>query len=102
MEIVVTRGDGRRDSLVIHLARAVYVFSQAFVDVSLRASISHLLFVVEFDFRDEQSRKAARILMQTLLIFADFDGEVLFCASPVTARRTERRNVLRRRRRRIR
>src|SRR2546421_12136711 len=96
MKVVVARGDGRCDALLVHLARAIYVFAQTRVEVSFGASLFDLLFVVELDLGDEQTGEAARVVVQTPLVIArDFDRKIGgICPSAITSRAAERSDVL--------
>src|SRR5437764_3586085 len=101
MKVVEARGDGRRDALLVHLARTIYVFAQTFVEVSIGASLFDLLFIVEFDFGDEQACEAARVVVQTPLVIAlDFDGQLRRVSrAAITSRAAEWSNILTRRHR---
>src|SRR5438270_265917 len=96
MKVVVARGDGRRYALVVHLARAVYVFAQALVNVSLLTTSFDLIFVVEFYLGDEKTCEASRVVVQTALVVAvDFNGKFHSVGSPAIATRpAERRGEL--------
>src|ERR1043165_4806428 len=70
VEVVVTIRDFRPHALVIHFARAVDVFAQAIVKIVLDSSFGNFLLVVQLDLRDQQSRKAARVVVQATLFVA--------------------------------
>src|SRR5918912_684288 len=93
MKVVVAGGDRGRDSLVVHLARAVYVFAQSLVDVALRAALFHLLLVVELDLGDQQAREAVRVVMQPTLFVTHVNGQFRIGAA-VASRYAERSGKL--------
>src|ERR1043166_9700450 len=90
MEVVVAVRDFGPDALVIHLARAVYVFAQAVVEVSGVAPVANLLLVVELDLADKEAGEAPRLVVEALVIFRDLDGEVH--VHQAAARLAERRD----------
>ena len=63
VEVVVTSRDFRFHALVIHLARAVDVLTQAIVQVVFRAAFSNLLLVVQLDLGYQQPRKPPRVIV---------------------------------------
>ena len=87
-------GHRRRHTFVIHLAGPVDVFTQTIVEVAVAPAFFNLRFVIKLDFRNEQTSKATRIVMQAALFFADFDWQIrLAHAKP--ARASERCRILR-------
>ena len=93
MKVIMACGDGWRNALVVHLTRAIDVFTQAIVQVTSTAACLHFRFVVKFDFRNQQTRIATRIVVQTPLFFTDIDRQ-LRIADTKTARAAQRRRVL--------
>src|SRR5689334_21007015 len=67
VEVVVTRSDFRSHALIIHLARTINVFAQPVVKIVFDSSLGDFLLVVQLDLRDQQSREAARVLVQAAL-----------------------------------
>src|SRR5205085_6819494 len=93
MKIIMSRCDRRRHALVIHLPRTINVIAQTIVEVGVSSAFLNFVLVVEFDLRYQQSRKATRVIVQTTLLFTDFDGQ-LGLAHAIAARASQRRNVL--------
>ena len=89
MEVVVARGHTRVGALVVHLARAINLFAQTFVEVAVLAPVAHLLLVVEFDLGDEQAGKATRVVVVAALVVADLDRQ--FDLLPVATCSAKRR-----------
>src|SRR5436305_12230593 len=70
VEVVVAARHFRSHTLVVHLARAVYVVAQTLVDVCGVATVANLLLVVEFYLADEQPREAPSLVVVALVLFA--------------------------------
>src|SRR5205807_7407725 len=95
MEVIVAGGDGRCNPLVVHLAGAVDVFAQAIIKIAIVAALSPFRFAVEFDFRNQQTGEAARIVVQSTLFFANFDREFRL-GDAIAPRASQWRGTLRR------
>src|SRR2546421_10043208 len=95
MKVVVTRGHRGSNALVIHLPRAVDVFSQAIVDVAAAAAFLNLRFVVKFDFRNQHTRDASRVVVQAPFFIANLDWEVRFAHAITPRAAAQRSRVLR-------
>src|SRR5688572_30278183 len=93
MEIVVTSSDRRRDPLVVHLTRAIDVFAKSIVNVALITALADLLFVIKLDLGNQQTREAARVVMQTALFIVDLNRQI-GVGRAVAARASQRRAVL--------
>lgn len=78
------------NALVVHLAAAIDVFLQPLVQIIVAPTLIDLCFVVELDFRNEQTREATRFVV-LLRVFG------LVGAKNVRAIDVRRRDVLRRR-----
>jgi len=52
VEVIVASGYFSLDAFVIHLARAVDVFTQPVIEIVLGTTFGYLLFVVKFDLRN--------------------------------------------------
>src|SRR6266496_597053 len=92
MKVIMSSGYRRRDSFIVHLARSIYIFTQAIVDIAAAPALLNFLFVVEFDFRNQQTREATRVIVKTTFLFANFNGQFGFGDS-VAASAAERRRI---------
>src|SRR5437763_14819247 len=61
VEVVVAARHFGAHALVVHLARAVYVLAQTFVEVCRVATVAHLLLVVAIYLADEPAGTAASL-----------------------------------------
>src|SRR5256714_1001264 len=100
VEVVVAARHFGAHALVVHLARAVYVLAQTFVEVCGVATVANLLLVVELYLADEQAGEAPSLVVVALVLFGDLDGEV-HVHRAVAARLAEWRDRRRGRRRRF-
>ena len=73
MKVIVSRGDRWGNAFVVHLSRTIDVFPQTFVDVALVAAFADLLFVIEFDFGNQQTGESTCVVVKRTLIIANID-----------------------------
>ena len=93
MKIIVTGSDRRRDPLVVHLTRAIDVFTKSIVDVALVTALADLLFVVELDLGNQQPGEAPRVVVQTAFFVTDLNRQIDL-GRAVTARACPRFSTL--------
>src|SRR5882724_7388136 len=90
MKIVITQRHFWFYTLVIHLTRAIDVFPEPIIQVALRATFDHFLFVIKFNLRYQKASKAAGVVVQTsLFLIPNRDGKVRI--HPVTPSGSEGR-----------
>src|SRR6266404_213345 len=85
MKIIIPFRHQGLDALVIHLAGTVDILSQSRVKIAMRATFDDLLFVIEFDFGNQQTCGSARVIMRPSFFLIGNGNWQLSIVSPVTA-----------------